>query len=374
MELMQANRQWAIRPADERFTSIPSMLTYTSFVRQHSARRQLPNRALTAVPSGTDDYGLAVSGPDGIPATPTHWGFNQLCNLAKVPASYLRDSRMPAPLAADCLNWGLHHVREVEDVSVLLRKFPDGYDGFQPGTHLAAVNGPDYGVVGNADIVQTVFNNFGNGVDGQFRIPGEFGKAVEPTKDNTTLYASDRDVWMFLADEERRIEVPNRREGRPGSLARGFYISNSEVGSSRLLLGMFLFDYVCCNRIIWGAQDFQEVKIKHTSGAPYRWIEEVKPILREFAESSPVGISETIANARQVKVKGDIAEFLSARFGNKSIVPKIELAFSIDEGMRPMETIWDVVTGATAYARGIPNNDDRVKVERIAGQLLAKAA
>ncbi len=38
------------------------------------------------------------------------------------------------------------------------------------------------------------------------------------TKENTTLYASDRDFFVFLANEKNKIEVPNRRNGRAGSM------------------------------------------------------------------------------------------------------------------------------------------------------------
>jgi hypothetical protein len=45
-------------------------------------------------------------------------------------------------------------------------------------------------------------------------VPGEFGQRVTVTQDNTTLFASDRDMFVFLADEENRIELPSRRAGR----------------------------------------------------------------------------------------------------------------------------------------------------------------
>lgn len=371
MELMQANRQWSSRPADERFTSLPALAAFTSYERQNSARRTLPNRGLTVVPSATDPLDIAVSGPNGHPAQFTHWAFSQLCSLAGVPSSYIRDSGMPGALAADCLNWGLHHKREVESVSVLLRKRED--DNGNKTVHATAFNGPDYGVIWNADIAGTLVSAFGDGVTGSWRVPGEFGKQLSNvTKDNTTLYASDRDMWCFLADEDRRVEIPNRRNGTAGSLARGFYISNSEVGASRLVLGMFLFDYVCCNRIIWGAEQHTEIKIRHTSGAPHRWLEEVKPILRQYAEASPASVSDTIAAARQAKLKGDVETFLASRFG-KGTAGKIIATHQLEE-MRPMETIWDVVTGATAFARQIEHVDARVKIERSAGELLRMVA
>lgn len=366
MELMNANRQWSSRPADERFCSLHELAAFTGYEKQNSARRVMPNRGLTVVPSATDPRDIAVAGPNGHPAQFTHWSFSQLCSLAGVPSSYIRDSGMPGALAADCVNWGLHHAREVESVSVLLRKRPDG-------VFLGAVNGPDYGVVWNADIAHTLVSEFGDGVTGAWRVPGEFGQRLDAvTKDNTTLYASDRDMWCFLADEERRVEIPNRRSGTTGSLARGFYVSNSEVGAQRLVLGMFLFDYVCCNRIIWGAEQHTEIKIRHTSGAPHRWLEEIKPVLREYAASSPVGVSETIANARQQKIKGDVDTFLATRFG-KGTASRIQSSHMIDE-LRPVETVWDAVVGATAFARQIEHVDARVKVEREAGKLLQMVA
>jgi hypothetical protein len=129
---------------------------------------------------------------------------------------------------------------------------------------------------------------------------------------------------------------------------------------------MFLFDYVCMNRIIWGAQQFTEIGIKHTAGAPHRWLEEVKPILRQYAEASAAPVAETIAAARETKIKGDIETFLANRFGSKSLAQSIQASHMLDEA-KPIETIWDAVTGATAYARQLVYVDARVDVERKAG-------
>ena len=367
MELMNANRQWSSRPADERFCSLYELAAFSTYKHQQSRRKTVSNRDIIVIPSTTDPLDIALTGrrnPNKV-AQFTHWSFGQLCSLAGVPASYIRESNMPGALAADNINWGLHHQRAVESLSVLSR--------VNGSVRVDAFNGPDYGPVWDADIVDTLVNEFGDGVTGTWRVPGEFGKQLaNVTKDNTTLYASDRDMWCFLADEDRRIEMPARRNGQPGSLARGFYISNSEVGAQRLVLGMFLFDYVCCNRIIWGAEQHTEIKIRHTSGAPHRWLEEIKPVLREYASSSPVGVSETIANARQQKIKTDVDTFLSTRFG-KGTASKIQAAHMIDE-TRPIETVWDAVVGATAFARQLEHMDARVKIEREAGKLLQLVA
>ena len=203
-------------------------------------------------------------------------------------------------------------------------------------------------------------------------MPGEFGRRVTVTKDNTTLFASDRDMFVFLADEENRIELPNRRAGKFGSFARGFFVGNSEVGKSALFAGFFLFDYVCCNRIIWGADQHTEVRIRHTKGAPDRWFEEVTPVLQEYAEGSAKPVVQAIEDARSKRIDDELTTFLAKRFG-KQMAPAIAAIHETEEG-RPIETLWDVTVAATAHARTVQNTDKRLEIERAAGELLRLAA
>lgn len=246
---------------------------------------------------------------------------------------------------------------------------------FRRAIHVAhafvrAVTGPNYGRIWNSTITKALTDRFGDGISGHFRVPGEFGKKVNVTKDNTTLYASDRDMFVFLADEERRIEIPNRRNGQSGSMARGFFVWNSEVGSSTFGIALFLFDYVCCNRIVWGAQDYKEIRIRHTASAADRWIEEVTPAIEAYANSSTATVQDAI-QAAQAKKVDDIDAFLKSRF-SATQVSSIKAAHMADE-QRPMETIWDVSTGITAYARGVQYQDARVELEREAGKILTLA-
>jgi hypothetical protein len=293
-----------------------------------------------------------------------------LCSLASPgnsPASYFRETNMPGPMIADCLNYNLRFTRGVEDIGVLLTTNEDGCVN-----ELRSVNGPNYGRIYDAEVVDTLVEKFGDGVTGQWRVPGEFGKRVAVTKENTTLYASDRDMFVFLADEENRIELPNRRAGRFGSFARGFFVWNSEVGKTTLGAGFFLFDYVCCNRIIWGADQYTEVRIRHTKGAPDRWLEEVTPVLREYSQASAKPVVRAIEDARNKRIDDELSTFLAKRFG-KQIAPAIAAIHETEEG-RPIETLWDVTVAATAHARSVKNTDKRLEIERTAGELLKLAA
>jgi hypothetical protein len=369
-ELMQAHRQWMSRAPDERFTSLIDMQAFKRRVRDNSRPHVLSSRKVNLLPVEDDPRALQVLGGAFPAAAPTHWSFGQLCSLASPgnsPASYFRETNMPAPMIADCLNYNLRFTRGVEDIGVLLTTNEDG-----SVNELRSVNGPNYGRVYDADVVDALVDRFGDGITGTWRVPGEFGQRVAITKANTTLFASDRDMFVFLADEENRIELPNRRTGRMGSFARGFFVGNSEVGKSSLFAGFFLFDYVCCNRIIWGADQYIEVRIRHTKGAPDRWLEEVTPVLQEYAEGGAKPVVQAIEDARSKRIDDDLTAFLSKRFG-KQMAPAIAAVHEAEEG-RPIETLWDVTVAATAHARSVKNTDKRLEIERTAGELLKQAA
>ncbi len=356
--LMQASRQWSTRPPEERFTSLPAMRAKLEQLRANSRAAVFSSRQLGVIPTD-DNAGILIEGPSGHTAAPTNWAFGQLATLSGAPAAYLRS--LPAPLAADCLNYGLKVERDATDTGVLLTRGADGLE-------LRAATGPRYGRIWNVDVVRSLEERFGDGVTGDFRVPGEFGRGLaEVTSANTTLFAGDRDMFVFLADEKNRIELPGRRDGQTGQLARGFFVTNSETGASALKIKTFLFDYVCANRIVWGAHELEEISIRHTASAPDRFLEEAAPALLEYSRASASSVSNVLRAAQASKVD-KVDAFLASRFGPR-IAERVKAVHVTEEG-RPIETVWDAVTGATAYARSIPWTAERVEFEELAGGLL----
>ena len=368
--LTKASSQWASRPADERFVSLHEMGAKLRWQRENARAVTVSSRKLELKPT-EDNKGLLLYGPNGHGYAPTHWAFGQLAQRAEAPAGYLRT--LPAPIVADCVNYGLQFKRDIEDVGILLQR-PFQADGFSEGSIVEptpvvrAATGPRYGRIWNTEITDSLIKHFGNGVDGDFRVPGTFGHALESvTKENTTLYAGDRDMFVFLADEEHRIEIPNRRNGETGTLARGFFVWNSEVGSSTFGVATFLFDYVCCNRIVWGAAEYDEVRIRHTASAPDKFLSEITPALKSYANSSTAKITENIEAARAARVD-NVDDFLAKRFGARTVA-SLKAVHELEEG-RPIETLWDVATAVTAKAKSITWQDERVAMEREAGKVL----
>lgn len=359
--LTQASRQWATRPDDERFLSLDEMALYFQAERRLSHAAVVPSKSITVEPiQGT----VAVRRNDAH-YEPTHWGFSQLAQLAGVVnASDLRKMHRCPELVADCMNYGLKVYRDVEDVGML-------YYRDDARATLRAATGPNYGRVWNADVIEDLRQRFGDGVTGDWKVPGEFGRDVTVTRANTTLYASDRDMFVFLADEKNRVTIPNRRNGQSGSLARGFFVWNSEVGKSTLGLGTFLFDFVCCNRIVWGSEMYQEVRIRHTASANVRWIDDLQPVLLAYSQSSADPI-EAKLKAAQAKKISDVEDFMAKRF-TRGIGAAISKIHEIEEG-KPIETLWDAATAVTAYARGKTHTDARLELERQAGEIISLAA
>lgn len=374
--LMRASRQWQSRPADERFLDLPSMLLDQRGRQERSKQKAISSRRLElqSVEGDKAFTELVVFDAETSErSAPTHWAFNQLAALAGAPPSYLRT--LATPIVADALNWNLRFTREIKDLGIMTRtgversnvETSDAPTLADEYASLMCATGPNYGRVWNADIIENTIRVFGDGRTGLFRVPGEFGKVVPITRDNTTLYAGDRDCFIFLADEENKIEIPNRRNGQPGLLSRGFFIWNSEVGSTSLGVAMFLFDYACLNRMVWGTLDYQELRIRHTASAPDKFLDEIAPALHRMRDAPSKPIVQAIEDARAARLD-DAAEWLAKRFSKREA--SMFAAIHLEEEGRPIETLYDASNAVNAYARGVNWQDQRVAWEREAGAII----
>jgi hypothetical protein len=361
------SQEWTTRPDEERFTSLPELASHARFLQQHSKVVRLPLRALgntvdadrnrVVIRSKTDTYALS------------HLAFSQLCADVQAPAGFLRKrtTATAARVLAECLQ----DARPGEDGEakqgmLLLTNTDDAHV-------VRAVTGPKYGRIWNADIADALVERFGDGVTGDWTVPGEFGKKLDSvTKKNTTLYLGDSNMFVALANETDRIELPNRRGDKRGSLAQGIIVANSETGTGSAWFAYFLFDYICANRIIWGCEMFDEVRVRHTANGPGRWVEKTSGQMAANGRMLLVKQRELLLDAQRHTLgnQADVLKFLTQH----KVSPYDALRSwetHIHEEGRPMETRWDAVTGLTALARNLGNQDERVRLERKAGALLA---
>lgn len=353
---MRVNREWATRPADEKYLTIPAAHKKAQADRAASFQGTIGTHEFEVKPKGEDLVLLAL----GASLSMNNWSAGQLAALSGIPLSLA--AQQPAELAARNFNWGLR-ARESDKVQLLVTKDAD--------LQVRAMTGPTYGRIWDDEVLGAMVDQFGDGVTGTWRVPGIRGKALkENTPETTTIFYGQRGPFVFLADEENRIEVKQRRDGKPGTLARGFYITNSQVGAGKLRIGLYLYDFLCENRIIWGMEQFQEIAIRHSAMAPSRWLTDAMPQIKAFASASAKPMEAQIKAAQQHMLgSGDqVADFLNRRFTKTQTINM--QAVHIEEEGRPVSTRWDAVTAATAYAKSIPWQDERFAIERKAGELL----
>lgn len=370
----RVSSEWFSRPDDERYLSLTELYDTVKARADRAKARTVESRAVHVEASrdNAERLSLIVPGQDE-PIAPTHWSFGQLCSLVGAPASYMR--QLPAPLAGINLQHGLLSHR-----SELVKT----YEADEGRIELRAVTGPDYGRIHDWELVAAVMKIAGNGVgDTMWKVPGVLDWAtmthnpfVDVTKDTTTLYASDRDVFLFLVDDTHPIEAGRLPNGEPDLYFRGFYAWNSEVGSKTLGIASFYLRAVCMNRTLWGCENFEEITIRHSKFAAQRFAHEAAPALTSFANSSPAPFVAGIKAARErvvARTDEDRETFLRKRGFSKAETGKIIETVLQAEG-RPPESIFDFVQGMTAHARTKAHQDTRLELEGKAKTLLEKAA
>src|ERR1700758_4371226 len=370
----RVSSEWFSRPADQRYLSL-NELASTVRDRTDRSRTRVVESALIHVEASRGDperLALTLPGTDK-PVAPTHWSFGQLASQVGAPAAYLR--QLPAALAGINLQYGLTANR-AEQIKTL--------ETDDSRVELRAVTSPDYGRIFDHELVEAVQRIAGNGTgDTRWKVPGVldwstgiYNPHVDISKDTTTLYASDRDVFLFLVDDLNPIEAGRLRDGSPDLYFRGFYCWNSEVGAKTLGMASFYLRAVCPNRHLWGVEVFEEITIRHSKYAASRFAHEAAPALTRFANSSPLPFVNGIKAAREkivARTDDDRSEFLRKRGFSKAETAKIIDTVLKEEKHKP-ESVFDFVQGITADARDKTHQADTPDMESKAKKLLDRAA
>jgi hypothetical protein len=356
MNINTVSNQWATRPNDQRFLSVEALYEKVRDRRESSRVSDVALDHMQVRPDASGEIMLADTTGENFGQL-THYAFGQLCQRAHAPAGYLRS--LPAELVCPTLQWSLetHEAASDESNDARLLTRINGH------RDIAAVTSATYGRIWDADVVRAVIQHVDLDV---WKVPAATYGVRDPLL-ATTLYASDRDVFVFLVNESAGIDADG------GSIKRGVYLWNSEVGSATFGIATFLYDYVCDNRIIWGAKQFRELKIRHTSGGPHRFIAQAVPELKAYAQSSAAIVESTIRAAKAREVGRDrkgVQDWLKARGFTTPQARRAWDAAEADPRNYNPASLWGVVQGLTDSAKELKNTDDRTDLERKAGSLL----
>ena len=357
--------QWANRPADQRFGgddegAMAALQSATLHHREASVEatdislRQC--RIDTLIDGISGDRAPVLVGPNGVRSSFTHYAFGQLARNVGAPAGYLRG--LPAPLAVANLNEGLAKLPEGDAPCNLL--FTQNGD-----LRLRALTSERYTRIWNSDVVSRL-------IALRERAP-EWKPAPAAFDGSRGLYASDEDMFAFLVDNDRRIF----EKGPGGGLGRGFFVWNSEVGAASFGIMTFLYEYVCGNHRVWGAQGVHDLRIRHVGNADHTAFASMAVELRKYADSSAAG-DELRVEAAQKHIFGATKdEVLDAVFGIAGLgISRKVLSAGYDKAVERTDwygspnSAWGISGGLTEIARDLPVTSERVRLDRAAGKIV----
>jgi len=350
--LNQAYRQWLKRQPDERFSSLDDIYSFTRSRKENSIERITNLAGLSIEDNGSG--GLYLNGNSN-PAYISHWAFGQLCNNLGAPAKYLRS--LPTSLVKNCLQHGL--TKSKQRRNILTRNYDGNTESDEPPI-ISAFTGETYGRIWDYKIIDKIQQAT---VNSPWHPPISDRKGRRPTG----LYASDHDMFIFLINDENPIKVNGTR------LGRGFFCWNSETGSATFGLTTFLYNYMCDNHIVYGADQIRELKIIHRNKAVERFREEALPALYNFVSNREFGQTarSAIEKSMNTRIGKDLEETLKW-FKDKSFTnSEIRSAWKRgEEEGEDVSTAWGIIQGLTYHARDMKYTDQRVSLERRAGRLL----
>jgi hypothetical protein len=385
MELFQASNQWANRPEDERFSNLKDLYEATLGYFLEARSSVTPYSDLKVEPNGGGE--LYLTGKTGAHAKFTNWSFGQLCNRLQAPTSYLQ--KLSPALAAENLNYGLSTKNDLTDANMLLRQ------GVTDLT-IRSITSDRYTRIWDHEIVSSLARNleFCPG----WRVPparptGENTRGARPaTKEDLLeatqmglsikegdmiapagLYASDHDVFIFMINEQNRIN-----DGSEGGLSRGFFISNSEVGAASFKFTTFLLRWVCGNHIVWGASNVKELSIRHVGKANSVAFDKLEGTIKEYSDESASDLEGKLKVARQKEIAATKEELFDIIFKTKLLSRQnIESAYQLAEINENQDgnprSFYGFSQGVTRLSQAIPHMDKRVEMDRAAGKILEMA-
>lgn len=364
-----ANRNYAVRPADERFPSLAAMVTNAESDKARSIERSYNLKDLRAT---VEDDAVVLQSPKGH-AKFTHWSFGQLARTVEAPAAYLRS--LSPQLAADCLNFGLTN-SPVGSTANLLVKAPNG----DPTPTIRAATSETYGRVWDADLYGNIARQLTDR-DPNWTLPPTW------TGEGAGAYRGDRDSFLILTNGGSIVTDPTLRlhpsqdAGKSGphdGMYRGILVRNSEVGAASVVIERILYRYVCGNHMLWGAMIDKSYRRRHVGANSLRdTIREIASIAYRWGNASAErdnAIIKALVDHEIAATKEGVIDELRKLGATKEQATAAYDTCEQKEAVSP-RSFWGVAQGLTRLSQdGDGYQDERYSLDRIAASVMSKGA
>jgi hypothetical protein len=373
--LSLAQSQWFTRPEDERFESLQALHAAALADRQSSIEKRIPVGDLRAK-VGDDGRAIVINGKTNA-AGLTHHAFSQLASIAGAPAGYMR--RLPAQLAADCLQHGITTMaeetrRQNHQLYLSVPRLADGAPDLA-NLRAKAITSDQYARIYDHDLVERLIRV--QDAHPAWHLPTDWNQKP------SGAFRGDRDMFVLMVDGGSIVEDPtistSSSQGPNGrAMFRGMILRNSEVGHCSLSLMTFQFRFVCGNLMIWGAENVRTIRRRHV-GSSYSLMSRVQEGVREaerFA-ARPAGPDQAaIVRLNAVEIGKTRDEVIQAGKDAGLTISTAGTAYDLAETHEQNpRSVWGYANGITRASQIVAegHQDERLDIDRIAAQMLMKA-
>jgi hypothetical protein len=363
--LMTASSNLKNRPADEHYSSMANLL---SAARRDAATFRAVDTDVANLEVATNDGDLMlVSKRASAGYRLTNHSLSALCQLVGARTQFI--TSLTPKVAAIAMSDALSRVGG--SVKVHLGTFTG--DSLQQGPVVArGLTSTGYSRFSDADLL---------GEADEWLVGSGF-EAARPTKNTDSqrnnimgnakpaLFRGDRDSFCFFMHEERSEGAG----GRP--IRRGVIIENSEVGASSVWIRSFIFDDLCANFIIWGAQQIQVYRGIHRGDRLQRDVRAHLRSLMPTVTAKELDIlhaaaAKTFAPDADTAVERLIKEFELSE--ERAKVAVMLASANENRGVAPLSYA-GIGNGVTSLAKSTTRASTLVEVAQIGGLIYEAAA
>jgi hypothetical protein len=382
-DLLDAAYQWATRPADQCFATLPDLWYATRMAYQNSKEHNVVARNISAVCD--DGIRLCVPGCEKTLGF-NNWSMGQFAS--QIGTSMRLLTGLTGPTIQKVLNEKLAKVNTKGNSQIyydtnasIVRAFTTQNYGRVPNYEIVArlmemtdwVNPPARPA--SKDDAAKARPATQEDVDKCGRVHNTLGiKVGDPIVDKG-LYASDRDMFIFEVSPKHVIN-----DGSDGGMYRGFFVRNSEVGNSLFELVTFLYRSLCGNHIVWGVEDVRRIKVKHSGrGTRDRIMDGLELELATYANASTEKEEAFIRKAQRKEIAGTKDGIVQLLFHDKKILDKKTVLGAYEEAVIHEKTdgnprsYWGFTQGLTRFSQTINFGDKRNELDQVGGKILAMA-
>lgn len=391
-----AAREYARRPNDEKFPSLPALVEHCTKEKSLTAEKNYNLRDLHFVPIVTGTQGtqiadrqvptdrqeVQIESPRGR-AKLTHWSFGQLCRDLETPAGFLRES-VPAALAADVLNYRITQAPAGKSITTLIRAGeikPLSLDGAREQATIRAATSDSYGRVWDADLYGQIARTFGQ--DGAWQLPPTWEGG--PDGPRAGAYRGDRDSFLILTNGGSIVTDPSLaaysntpgNDSGAGNLYRGIMVRNSEVGAASVVIETILFRYICGNHMLWGAIYDKQFRRRHVGAKVLRdTIQMINRTAREWSNrpaSTDEAIIKGLINLELAATAAAVIDELRAIGATREQAEAAYKKCEQTENASP-RSYWGAAQGFTRLSQESPYQDERYRLDQFAATVMARGA